>query len=68
MNIGFDEDEKTLCIFDDGNGGILIGELGYKLTKTTCDCCDECLVSNRYEEYFLDECLFGVDPEQRYML
>ena len=28
MNIGFDDDEKTLCIFDDVNGGILIAELG----------------------------------------
>ena len=65
MNIGFCEDTKELCIFDDANGGILIGELGYRITKTTCDGCEECIFSNTYEDYFLDECLYGVDNDLR---
>lgn len=64
MNIGFDEDEKTLCIFDDANGGILVGELGYKISKTVCDGCEECIVSNPYEDYIID-CQYGVDDDLR---
>ena len=65
MNVGFDEDEKTLCIFDDGNGGVLVGELGYKITKSICDGCEECIISNPYEDYFLDKCPYGVDDDLR---
>lgn len=65
MNIGFDDDEKTLCIFDDVNDGILIAELGYKITKTVCDGCDDCCYCNPYEEQYADECPYGVEDELR---
>ena len=65
MNVGFDEDEKTLCIFDDANGSMLVGELGYRITKSICDGCDECCYCNPYEDEYAEECPYGVEDELR---
>ena len=65
MNVGFDEDNKELCIFDDANGSMLVGELGYKITKSICDGCDECCYCNPYEDECAEECPYGVEDELR---
>ena len=65
MNVGFCEETKELCMFDDENNGELVANFGFKLTKTVCDGCDDCCYCNPYEEEYADECLYGVEEELR---
>ena len=65
MNVGFCEETKELCMFDDENNGELVANFGFKLTKTVCDGCDDCCYCNPYEEHYADECPYGVEDELR---
>lgn len=64
MNVGFYDDTKQLYMFNDEENGASVANLGFKLTKEKCDGCEECIISNPYEDYIID-CPYGVDDDLR---